>query len=228
MDGFHDLKKIKPRSVELIIHRCGNLSEQFLVKRANVLDKLNPEDVQPDKLNSICSSYDHLTDINFPDFDNNQVSILIGNDNIDLVTSQALIKGPENAPRAISKPLGWTIVDQMAKILGNSVFRAYSSHDNDINEDAHLFEFLASTWGMETYGTSPDITLSKDEKNVHENFRQTIAYTEGSYQLGLIWKPNACLPNNFFAAAHQFNKMKTRPLNDPDKLAMYLDTITKI
>ena len=68
MEGFHDLKQIKAWSVELNIHPLGNLNEQFLVKRAYVLDKLNLEDVQPDKLSSICSSYHHLKDINFPVF----------------------------------------------------------------------------------------------------------------------------------------------------------------
>ena len=85
MDGFHDLKQIKARSVELTIHPLGNLSGQFLVKRNYVLEMLNLEDDQPDKINSICSSYDYLKDINFPNFDKNQVSILIGTDNFDLL-----------------------------------------------------------------------------------------------------------------------------------------------
>ena len=41
IDGFHDSKQIKARSVELTIPPFGNLSEKFLVKRAYVLDKLN-------------------------------------------------------------------------------------------------------------------------------------------------------------------------------------------
>ena len=163
-----------------------------------MLDKLNPEDVQPDKLNSICSSYDHLTDINFPDFDSNQVSILIGIDNIDLVTSQAIIKGPENASRAISTPLGWTIVDPTAEILGNSVFRAYSSHHNDINEDAHLSEFLASTWGMETYGTSPEITLSKDEKTLMRAFGRLSPTRKEAINLDLSENQTPVFPTTFF------------------------------
>ena len=90
IDGFHDSKQIKERSFELTIRPFGNLSEQFLVKRAYVLDKLNLEDVQPDKLNIICNNYGHRKDINFPDFDNNQVSILIWSFTIDLATAQAI------------------------------------------------------------------------------------------------------------------------------------------
>ena len=78
---------------------------------------------------------------------------------------------------------------------------------------------------METYGTSPEGTLSKDEKHALETLRQTITYTYGRYQVGILWKPNACLPNNYFAAAQQFKKVKIYLLNEPDKLAMYQVTI---
>ena len=77
-DGLHDSKQMTTRSVLFTNHPFGNLKEQF--------------SVQTDKLNSICSSYDHLKDINFPDIDNNQVSVFIVTDNIYLVTSQATFK----------------------------------------------------------------------------------------------------------------------------------------
>ena len=48
IDGFHDSKQIKARSVELTTHRFGNLSKQFVVKRAYMHDKLNLKDAQPD------------------------------------------------------------------------------------------------------------------------------------------------------------------------------------
>ena len=180
----------------------------------------------------MCSNHDHLTDIIFPDFDNNLIGTdnidlvtsqatitrteiapraistplvwkigvptadilvnsvfkptflttttkpLIGTDNIDLVTSEEKIKGPQNAPRAISTPVGWTIGGPTANTLENSVFRDYSSHHNDTNEDAQLSELLASTWRMETYGTSPEVTLSKDKNHAPETLWQTIIYTD--------------------------------------------------
>ena len=86
----------------------------------------------------------HL-DNNFLNFDNNQVSILIGTKNLDLVTYQTTKEGPENAPRVISKQIGRTIGGPTADLLGKSVLRAYSSHIKNIYEDAEPSELLATT-----------------------------------------------------------------------------------
>ena len=94
---------------------------------------------------NLCSSYNHLKNINFQDIDTNQVSILIGTNNIDFVTSQATIKGPKNSTRAFCTPLAWFIVGSTADILGTTVFQAYIYHVNEINEDPELFELLATT-----------------------------------------------------------------------------------
>ena len=99
---------------------------------------------------NLCSNYNHLKNIHFQDIDINQVSIRIGTDNIDFVTSQATIKGPKNATRAFCTPLGWFIVGSTADILGTSVFQAYIFHVNEISEDPELFELLATTRIMET------------------------------------------------------------------------------
>ena len=118
VNGFQDSKQIKARSVELTIRPFGILSEKFLVKRAYVFDKLNLEDVQPDKLNIICSRHGHLKDINFPDFDNNQVSVLIGNNNIDLATTQAKIKNQKMHHVQFSLLLVGQLVVQQPTYLG--------------------------------------------------------------------------------------------------------------
>ena len=99
---------------------------------------------------NLCINNNHLKKIHFQDIDINQVSILIGTDNIDFVTSQATLKRPENSTRAFCTPLGWFIVGSTADILGTSVFQAYISHVNEINEDPELLELLATTRIMET------------------------------------------------------------------------------
>ena len=56
IDGFNDSKEIKAWSVELTVHPLGNISDLFLVKHAYLPDKMNLEDVQPDKFNRIYCS----------------------------------------------------------------------------------------------------------------------------------------------------------------------------
>ena len=75
---------------------------------------------------------------------------------------------------------------------------------------------------METDRTYPEVTLSKDKKHPLGTLWQTIIYTERRYQVGLLWKLNACLPNNYFAAAKQFKKIKSRFLSIPPRQACNL------
>ena len=56
----------------------------------------------------MCQEFDHLKRITYPDFDINQISILIGCDNFDLIAPREIHYGPLNTARAIQTELGWT------------------------------------------------------------------------------------------------------------------------
>ena len=78
---------------------------------------------------------------------------------------------------------------------------------------------------METYATSPEITMSSDERHAMQTLRKTISLYDNRYQLGLLWKPNANLPNNYKAAIAQYNRMKIQLNKNSEKLALYQNTI---
>ena len=54
------------------------------------------------------SGIDHLKHISYPDVDINEISILIGCDNFDLIAPREIHYGPPNTARAIQTELGWT------------------------------------------------------------------------------------------------------------------------
>ena len=58
-----------------------------------------------------------------------------------------------------------------------------------------------------------------------QTLRKTISLYDNRYQLGLLWKPNANLPNNFLAAIGLYNRMKTQLNKNSEKLAFYQDAI---
>ena len=78
---------------------------------------------------------------------------------------------------------------------------------------------------METYATSPEITMSSDERHAMQTLRKTISLYHNRYQLRLLWKPNANLPNNYKAPIAQYNRMKEQLNKNSDKLALYHNTI---
>ena len=69
---------------------------------------LNMSAVNVAQLNTLCKNYDHLTHINFPELERNNVAVIIGIDNLDLIHYKQTIKSPKNAPWGVETPLGLT------------------------------------------------------------------------------------------------------------------------
>ena len=67
---------------------------------------LNMSAVNVAQLNAFCKKCDHLSHINFPELERNNVSIIIGIDNLDLIPYKQIMKGQKNAPWGVETPLG--------------------------------------------------------------------------------------------------------------------------
>ena len=62
---------------------------------------LNMSLVNVAQLKALCKNYNRLSYINFPELELNNVSIIIGIENLDLIHYKQIIKGPKNAPREV-------------------------------------------------------------------------------------------------------------------------------
>ena len=80
---------------------------------------------------------------------------------------------------------------------------------------------------MESFGINPEVTMSKDERHALKTLHDTIRFVANRYEVGLLWKPNAELPNNFAAALQQYKKSKQRLMHDPVTHDLYSATIEK-
>ena len=67
--------------------------------------------------------------------------------------------------------------------------------------------------------------MSREETHALKTLRDTIRFFDNRYEIGLLWKPNAEIPNNFAAAIQQFNLLKQRLNQDPVTLDLYFATI---
>ena len=103
----------------MTVHSFTTLKEELHIKRAYILQSLRVDYFQPNTFNCICRDYDQFHDITFPEFENNQISILLGTDNIDFNTTTSVIIRSDTAPRSFATVLGWTIGGSTAKILRN-------------------------------------------------------------------------------------------------------------
>ena len=64
---------------------------------------LNMSALNVAQLNALCKNYDHLRHINFPVLERNNVSIIIGIDNIDLIHYKKIVKDSKNGPMGALK-----------------------------------------------------------------------------------------------------------------------------
>ena len=64
--------------MDITVQSFGNDTLAFELTYVLIKANINLNAVDPEKLNDICSQYDHLKDICFPDFSNNDVALVIG------------------------------------------------------------------------------------------------------------------------------------------------------
>ena len=88
-------------------------------------------------------------------------------------------------------------------------------------------ELLAKCWRIDTYATAADIEMSKEEQHAMKILRRTAKLQDNRYEIGLLWKQDAQLPNNYASALQQFKRMRLALDKDKEKLALYRGTINK-
>ena len=103
---FFNSQTIEAKTVDITVQSFGNDTLAFELTYVLIKANINLNAVDPEKLNDICSQYDHLKDICSPDFSNNDVALVIGTDNIDIISPKTSIKGNQNVPRAVLTALG--------------------------------------------------------------------------------------------------------------------------
>ena len=189
--------------MDITVHSFGNNTLAFELTNVLITENINLNAAEPEKLNDICSQYDHLKNLCFPDFSNNDVALVIGTDKIDIISPKTIIKRNQNVPRAVLTALGWTIAGPNNDIGYFSSHQATATPIQISTDETKISDLLASFWRMGTYAASPEITMSSDERHAMQTLLKIISLYDNYYQLGLPWKPNANLPNNYKTAIAQ-------------------------
>ena len=78
--------------MSLKVHPFGNIAECFNLSQVFVLPSFKLEDVDTQSFNALCQQYPHLNGIQFPQLLNNQIELILGQDNLDLITARTLFK----------------------------------------------------------------------------------------------------------------------------------------
>ncbi|XP_075264413.1 uncharacterized protein LOC142356371 [Convolutriloba macropyga] len=174
-------------------------------------------------LNGACSFYPHLQHIHFPKLSDNKIQILLGVDATQYILEREFLQGPSGSPFALRNLLGWTItgpikrknnpIQQETNFLSHS-YRAFDHALTNFTVDIerHLSECATSFLKTENTGTEFEETAdtSTDSKRAVQILQDTIHHIGDRYEIGLLWKEDSKLENNYPVAKAQLDSLQRR------------------
>ncbi|CAB4022309.1 Hypothetical predicted protein, partial [Paramuricea clavata] len=171
----------------------------------------------------------HLKDVNFPEeFPREQkpIDVLIGLDFYCSFVTRDIVKADLSEPVAVRTTLGWVLCGP----TGTASSEFTVSMNIQVNTNDQLNETLQSFWNLESIGIKSDDMplLNKTEETVLNNFKESLAFKDGRYEVSIPWKENqVTLKSNYIQAERRLYSLEKRLLEDPLKAKIYQDTINK-
>ena len=226
ISGYHTTKEIDCSKVCFEIKPMNSSIEPVRLNDVMAVPDFNMSAVNVAQLNAFCKNYDHLSHINFTQLERNNVSIIIGNDNLDLIHYKQIIKGPKIAPWGVETPLGWTCAGKTNLVFNESTTAQYTQVQNCPNKDESLLKLVQDWMKVGNLGiASPRKALSENDKGVIENLVSTTKIVDGHYQIGLLCKKGAFLPNNRWLALKQLDQLDQKLSKNPLLKEKYQSTM---
>ena len=191
--------------------------------KACVVESFNLPKVQYD-VNEMKSKFSHLADITFPEFKEDEVTLLIGANYMDLLLHRDYIKGKIGEPIAIKSVFGWILVGSDINVNCNfenfkntNVYCNFTTDFDDLNKNICKF------WEIESYGTLPKSALLPpyDQKAL-EILENTTKFKNDYFEVGHLWKDELSrLSNNRELALTRFKSLEKKFRKNPDFHELY-------
>ena len=212
LNGVQKSSKLSTKRLNLQVSPAANFGLRYDVDGVLVVDHLN---VPERKVNlvELKSKWSHLSDLELPEVDGSQITILIRSDVAEIIVPLEVRCGHKEAPIGVRARLGWTITGRLPGYLreSESVFKVHvSSHDEELHER------VRSWWRMEDFGCKYDCDT---QRSVEDR-------VDGRYEVPILWKDqNSTLPNNQVLAEHRLNLLERKLQRDLVLATSYEKTI---
>ena len=221
-----DTKTCYKTSTEISISKDD---ERYNLKQIYVVEKFNlPK--QREHPGDIAGKYDYHRHVNMQTLDNLQVTVLIGQDNINLILPIRLDQGPSSTPSASLFKLGWNIFEPHTELDDsktqhsmhhNALFCSNCLEKNDINENvSHLWKEQKKPFETQSKSNDPEIWLANNIFNT-----TCVRHAHERYETGLLWKDNSSLPDNREQALTHLNYLVNRLQKKPEQYKKYNEGI---
>ena len=189
------------------------------------------------ELSETCATYSHLQHIKFPNLGNNKIQLLLGVDATQFILEKEFLQGPTGTPFAIRNL--WTITRPMKRKAEESyhaetnlLSHSYRPFDkvltcSTFHGEKPLYDYVTSFWKIDNAVTEPEEpkNFSKDSELALDIFETTIRHNGTRYEIGLLWKNNVQLQNNYPVAKAQLSSLQRRLSKDHQLSVLYDATL---
>ena len=205
-----------------------NELNSFSFKEVILVDKITDVS-QSISTNEIAKLYSHLSDIEFPEINTNEVELL-GNDVHEAFRMTEQRCGEYGEPFGLHTALGWTLFgsdysdnakEESCLSASDDVIRVQFLHKSDVeNECNQILEIMNQD--LKDLDEDCGVKPSVEDKLVVEEMEKSLKKVGTRYQVGLPWKEDhPVLPSSKAMDLRRLNYLKRRFEKDSDLYRRY-------
>ena len=171
---------------------------------------------------------DHLYGLEFSQYSDGQVELLIGANVLEAVLQRETRVGRRNQPVAVKTDLGWTLTGSVSAIVPSSLRQVMFTKRLLKGPDDELSAAVTEWWSTEAFGTKycEPTPRSKEDERALKLLEENTTKGNGRYKAGLLWKNNnITFPNNKPQAMKHLQAIERKLEKQPEVAAKYRATI---
>ena len=164
---------------------------------------INIPAVNHEAFNRTCQQFPHLQHISFPAVRNGEIHMILGVNSFAFTYPITVLNGNRNEPFAIKTSLGWTFTgeyrgpQQKSQGFTGTFYTSNAVPSRNPHSPIDLNQFWVSEKMIEQPAKK---AMSEDDETALKLLTETTQFIGDRYEVGLLWKPKAVLPNNYYAA----------------------------
>ncbi|XP_058448825.1 uncharacterized protein LOC131428801 [Malaya genurostris] len=219
-------EQVDKGSEEISVRIKGYKGKTYLLEKVRTLKEMSLP-TQSIRKKQLVKSYPYLSDVEFSDYGNEKPKLLIGLPHSNIMRAIDTRSGRFNEPIAQKTKIGWVIYGTQMDDRKQNNFLMMINND-ETSEEKSMKEMMRSYFSTEEFGVMvPSKPLmSKQDERALQIMKDTINYTNGQYEIGLLWKEdNVSLPDSYQVALSRLKGQEKRMRENPELRRWYNDKI---
>jgi len=201
---------------------AGLDGKQYWMNNVRTVSDMNLP-IQSVSVSGLKKKWRHLESVNLPDLSDAKPTILIGQDNIDLIVPREVLEGSKNSPMVSMSKLGWTVHGNNG-VFRNRVDRDFTFFSHSEEDDRILHEMVKVSFKTDAFGVKvPERALvSREEERAQSILNLSTHHNANQWTTGLLWKfDDPTMPPSRAMAEHRLRSLERKLDKDSELFKLY-------